>query len=54
MSIQQRYEIRSSKQPKPQRTPLKVVVDREQRIVLEEIARALVYRTETWRGHARF
>jgi len=36
-------KLRPAKQPKPKKTPLKVVVDREQRIVLEEIARAMVY-----------
>jgi hypothetical protein len=35
-------KIRSPKQPKPKKVPLKVVVDREQRIVLEDIARAMV------------
>ena len=33
----------SSKQPKAKKAPLKVVVDREQRMVLEEIARTLTY-----------
>ena|SRR5665213_929481 len=32
-----------SKQPKAKKAPLKVVLDREQRIVLEEIAHAMTY-----------
>ena len=36
-------KIRPSKQPKAKKAPLKVVLDREQRIVLEEIAHAMTY-----------
>jgi RNA polymerase sigma-70 factor (ECF subfamily) len=36
-------KVRPTKQAKPKKVPLKVIVDREQRIVLEEIARAMVY-----------
>src|SRR5215208_6810677 len=36
-------KVRPTKQAKPKKAPLKVAVDREQRIVLEEIARAMVY-----------
>jgi hypothetical protein len=35
-------KLRPSKQPKPKKAPLKVVLEREQRIVLEDIARAMV------------
>jgi hypothetical protein len=41
--IQQGVKIRPAKQPKVRKAPLKVVLDREQRIVLEEIAHALTY-----------
>ena len=34
-------KIRPSKEPKPKKPRLKVVLDREQRIVLEDIARAM-------------
>jgi hypothetical protein len=36
-------KIRPAKQPKAKKPPLKVVLDREQRIVLEEIAHAMTY-----------
>jgi hypothetical protein len=36
-------KLRPSKQPKAKTAPLKVVLDREQRIVLEEIAHAMTY-----------
>jgi CRP-like cAMP-binding protein len=36
-------KIRPSKQPKLKKAPLKVVLDREQRMVLEEIARTMTY-----------
>src|SRR5438094_10321942 len=36
-------KIRSSRLPKPKKAQLKVVLDREQRIVLEEIAHAMTY-----------
>lgn len=36
-------KVPSSKVSKPKKAPLKVVVDREQRTVLEEIARTLTY-----------
>src|SRR3954451_3999948 len=36
-------KLRAAQQPKPRKPPLKVVLDREQRIVLEGIARAMVY-----------
>ncbi len=36
-------KIRPSKQPKIRKAPLKVVLDREQRMVLEEISNALTY-----------
>jgi hypothetical protein len=35
-------KIRPAKQPKAKKAPLKVVVDREQRMVLDDIARAMV------------
>jgi hypothetical protein len=35
-------EIRPARQPKPKKPPLKVVLDRDQRIVLEDIARAMM------------
>ncbi|MBA3461689.1 MAG: helix-turn-helix domain-containing protein [Deltaproteobacteria bacterium] len=36
-------KIRPSEQPKLKKAPLKVVLDREQRIVLDEISRAMNY-----------
>jgi hypothetical protein len=36
-------KVRASKQPTVKKAPLKVVLDREQRIVLEEIAHAMTY-----------
>ena len=36
-------KIRPSNQPKLKKAPLKVVLDREQRIVLDEISRAMTY-----------
>jgi hypothetical protein len=35
-------QIRPEKQPKPKKAPLKVVLETEQRVVLEGIARAMV------------
>jgi hypothetical protein len=36
-------KVRSSKQPKAKKAALQVVVDREQRMVLDEIARSMSY-----------
>lgn len=36
-------KVRASKQPKVKKAPLKVVLDREQRMVLDEIAHAMTY-----------
>ncbi|HVN34548.1 MAG TPA: hypothetical protein VMU96_04735, partial [Casimicrobiaceae bacterium] len=35
--------VNASKQPKVKKAPLKVVLDREQRLVLDEIAHAMTY-----------
>jgi Winged helix-turn helix len=35
-------KIRATKRPKPKKAPLKVILEAEQRVVLEDIARAMV------------